>query len=57
MHGVVTYEDSLSQMEVADDEKPQQRDAASRDQPPLRFAPFVLEWISRFEERVSDEIP
>ena len=44
-------------MEVADDEKPEQGKAESRNHPPLRLAPFVLERISRYEERVSDEIP
>ena len=29
----------------------------SRNHPPLRLAPFVLERISWFEERVSNEIP
>jgi hypothetical protein len=46
--GLAPQGNSLSQMEVADDEKREQRKAESRNHPPLRFAPFVLEGISRF---------
>src|SRR5437016_6098479 len=44
-------------MEVADDQNSEQRKAACRDHPPLRLAPSVLEWISWFQECVSQEVP
>ena len=55
--GLAPPEDCLSQVEVAEYEKPERRNAESRNHPPLRLAPFVLERISWFEERVSNEIP
>src|SRR6267378_824521 len=53
MLGFSCMEDSLSQMEVAEDQKSEQRDATHCDHPPLRVPSFLLERISRVEECVS----
>jgi len=49
--------DSLSQMEVAEDQKSEQRDATHCNHPPLRLPSLLLEGISRVEDCVSHEIP